>query len=66
MCIKIYIFVPSKFPLAPGLAWQAAFKKAKVKLDRLAEMDMLLMVEKGIEEKYITLFIDMQKLIINT
>ena len=27
---------------------------------------MLLMVEEGIEEKYITLFIDMQKLIINT
>ena len=66
MCIKIYKVDQSKFLLALGLAWQAAFKKAKVKLDLLTEIDMLLMVEEGIEEKYITLFIDMQKLIINT
>ena len=66
MCIKIYKVDQSKFLLTPGLAWQAAFKKAKVKLDLLTEIDMLLMVEEGIEEKYITLFIDMQKLIINT
>ena len=33
---------------APGLAWQAALKKTKVKLDLLTDIDMLLMVEKGI------------------
>ena len=33
---------------APGLAWQAALKKTNVKLDLLTDVDMLLMVEKGI------------------
>ena len=35
MCLKIYEINPAKFPLAAGLAWQAAFKKSKVKLDLL-------------------------------
>ena len=37
-----------KFFSAPGLAWQAASKKTKVKSDYLTDYDMLLMVEKGI------------------
>ena len=49
--------------VALGLAWQAALKKAKVKLDLFTDIDMLLMVEKGIREEYVTLFINMQKLI---
>ena len=32
----------------PGLAWQACLKKTKVKLELLTDIDMLLMVEKGI------------------
>ena len=32
----------------PGLAWQAPFKKTKVKLDLLTDVNMLLTVEKGI------------------
>ena len=32
---------------APGLAWQACLKKTKVELELLADIDMLLMVEKG-------------------
>ena len=48
ICIKIYKFDPVKFLSAPGLAWQAALKKTKVKLDLLTDIDMLLMVEKGI------------------
>ena len=32
----------------PGLVWQAALKKTKVKLDLLTDIDMLLMTEKGI------------------
>ena len=34
--------------LAPGLAWKAAIKKTKVKLDLLTDIDILLIVEKGI------------------
>ena len=33
---------------APRLAWQACLKKTKVKLELLTDIDMLLMVEKGI------------------
>ena len=45
----------------------SSFKKTEVKLELLTHIDMLLMVEKGIiEEEYVTLFIDMQKLITNT
>ena len=56
-----------KFLSCPGLAWKAALKKAEVirflkKLDLLTDIDMLLTVEKG---KYVTQFIDMQKVIIN-
>ena len=40
MCLKIYEIDPAHFLTAPGLTWQAALKKNKVKL--------LLMVEKGI------------------
>ena len=48
-CIKIYEFDPAKFFSAPKLAWQAALKKTKVKLDFLTIIDMLLMVEKGMK-----------------
>ena len=46
------------FFLKPGLAWQAVLKKAKIKLNLLTEVDMLLMVEKSEEEEYVTLFIN--------
>ena len=57
---------PTRFLTAPGLAWQAALRKTKVKLDLLTDIDMLLTVEKASEEKYVTLVIDMRKLITNT
>ena len=43
--IQLY---PAKFLLVPGLAWQPALEKTKVKLDYLTDIDMLLIVEKGI------------------
>ena len=46
--IEIYELDPAKFPSALGLAWQAALKKPKVKLDLLTDIDLLLMIEKGI------------------
>ena len=48
MCFNIYELDPSKFLSAPGLAWEAALKKTKVKLDLVTDIDMLLTVEKGI------------------
>ena len=48
MCLEIYELDPAKCLSAPGLAWQTTFKKTKVKLDLLTDIDMLLMVGKGI------------------
>ena len=48
MRLKIYYLDPVKFLSAPGLAWQAAFKKTDAKLEILIDIDMLLVVEKGI------------------
>ena len=48
LCLKIYKLDPAKFLSVPGLAWQAALKKTKVKLDLLTDIDILLMVEEGI------------------
>ena len=48
MCLKVYELNPSKFLSTPRLTWQAALKKTQVKLDLLTDIDMLLMVEKGI------------------
>ena len=48
MCIKVYELDPAHFLSAPGLAWQAWLKKTEVKLELLTDVDMLLMVEKGI------------------
>ena len=47
MCLKICELDSAEFLSAPGLAWQIALKKAKVKLDLLTDIDMLLMVEVG-------------------
>ena len=48
MCLDIYGLDPVYFVSAPGLAWQACLKKTGVKLELLTDIDMLLMVEKGI------------------
>ena len=47
-CIEIYELDSSHFLSAPELAWQVCLKKAKVNLQLLTDIDMLLMVEKGI------------------
>ena len=48
MCIKVYELDPAQFLSISGLAWQACLKKTEVKLELLTDVDMLLMVEKGI------------------
>ena len=61
MCLKIYHLDPAKFFSSPWLAWQAALKKTQIKLDFLTDIDMLLMVEKGIREGYVIQFIQYAK-----
>ena len=46
--IKIYELYPSRFLSAPRLSWQVCLKKAEVEFELLTNIDMLLMVEKGI------------------
>ena len=48
VCLKIYQLDPAKFVSAPELAWKAALKKTKVELELLTDIELLLMVEKGI------------------
>ena len=48
ICIKNYNLDPAHYYTASGLAWDAALKVTKVELELLSDMDMLLMVEKGI------------------
>ena len=45
ICALKYEFDLARFLTAPGLAWQAAFKKTKVTLDLSTDIDMLLMAE---------------------
>ena len=48
MCFEIYELDPAKFLSAPGLAWQAALKETKVKLDLLIDIAILLIAQEGI------------------
>ena len=48
ICCKHYKLDPAHYFTAPGLAWGAALKVTEVKVELLSDMDMLLMVEKGI------------------
>ena len=46
--IEIYELDSAHFLSAPGLAWQTCLKKTGIKLELLTDVDMFLMVEKGI------------------
>ena len=48
ICIKNYKLDPAHYYTAPGLALDAALKITKVEVELLSDIDMLLMVEKGI------------------
>ena len=47
-CIEICEFDSAHFLSAPGLALKACLKKTRIKLELLTDIDMLLIVEKGI------------------
>ena len=65
MSLEIYELNPAHFLTASGLAFQASLKNTKVKLGLLTYINMLLNIGKVLEREYVTLFIDMQKLITN-
>ena len=48
LCMKVYKVDPAHYYTAPGLFWDACLKKTGVELELLTNVDMLLMVEKGI------------------
>ena len=48
LCLKNYGLDPAHYYTAPGLAWDAMLKMTGVKLELLSDIDILLMVEKGI------------------
>ena len=60
-CIEMYELDLAKFFSPPGLVWQAALKKTKVKLDLLTDI-----VINGTQVEYVTVFINIKKPIINT
>ena len=47
-CIEIYDLDPANILTAAGLVWQPCLKDSKVELELLTDINMLLMVEKGI------------------
>ena len=48
-CIEIYNLDPAHFLPARGLAWQACLKKTEIKLELLADINTLKMIEKRIK-----------------
>ena len=48
VCMENYELDPCWYYTTPGLAWDACLKKTGVHLELLSDIDMLLMIEKGI------------------
>ena len=48
ICSSNYGLDPAHYYTSPGLAWDACLKITEVKLELLSDVDMLLMIEKGI------------------
>ena len=48
ICLDNYKLDPAHYFTAPGLAWDACLKITGVELELLSDIDMLLMIEKGI------------------
>ena len=48
ICMENYKLDPAHYFTAPGIAWDACLKMTDAKLELLTDIDMLLMIEKGI------------------
>ena len=50
-CPEIYELYPARFCTAPELTWVAALKKVRVKKNLLTDINLLLILEKGIRSR---------------
>ena len=73
ICLKIFATNALKYInlihlifFSTWISMASLFKTTEIKLDLLTDIDMLLMIEKGIEVEYVVQYIDMQKHTINT
>ena len=64
-CLDAYSLDPAHFYTSPGLAWQAALRSTKVKLELLPDTDMFLCSRKESEEDWFKQFITWPELIIH-
>jgi hypothetical protein len=48
VCVKNYKLDPCWYYTSPGLAWDACLKMTRIELELLTDVDMVLMIEKGI------------------
>ena len=48
VCQNAYRLDPAWYYTAPGLAWDAMLKKTRVQLEMINDIDMLIMIEKGV------------------
>ena len=48
VCLENYSLDPAWYYTSPGLSWDALLKHSKISLKLLSDVDMLLMIEKGI------------------
>ena len=48
ICLENYKLDPAHYFTTPGLTWDAALKVTGINLELLTDIDMLLMIEKGI------------------
>ena len=64
-CLEIYELDPIYLVSAPGLAWQVCLKKTGVKLELIADNDMILMTEEGLGAKFVKQHIGMPNQTIN-
>ena len=55
VCVENYKLDPAWYYTSPGLAWDSCLKKTEVNLELLNDVDMLLMIEKGIRGEVSTL-----------
>ena len=48
ICLKFYVLDPCHSFSSPGLSWDAMLKMTGVKLEKISDIDMYLLIEKGL------------------